>query len=483
MEWREWKEKHPFLQYFEDFSRIPHCSFHEEAVSDWLADKAKGWGYEVMQDQKKNLYIRKPASPGYESRPAIILQGHMDMVCEKNEATCHDFLTQGIEMDVKDDWLYAKETTLGGDNGIAVAYMLAILADRDLKHPMIECMITTEEETGMGGASVVQGDWFTGKALINLDSEEEGYALVSCAGGLRSQLVLPTQTQTHTEGWQAYRLDIKGLKGGHSGAEIHHGRGNANQILGRVLGLVSDKFSISAAAVSGGSKMNAIPREARAIIQFDPEIKDQISSFLDYVEALINQEMDGKDQLVLALTEAKDVKEAWTADTLNRVIAGLTLCPNGVQTMSVKIPGLVESSTNLGVVETKDGKVFINNAIRSSVGSLKHEIAGRIESLAQVLGGDHIKGNDYPAWEYREDSPVREKLIKTYKEMTGQDLKVTAIHAGLECGILARAIPDLDMISIGPDMKDVHTPDETMNLASAVRTYEFLIQVLAHYND
>jgi dipeptidase D len=483
MNWIEWKEQNQFLQIFEEFSKIPHCSHNETAVSDWIAESARGWGLEVKQDQKKNLYIRKPASLGYESRPAIILQGHMDMVCEKNASTCHDFLVDGIEMIVEDDWLHAKETTLGADNGVAVAYMLAILHDKHAEHPTLECMITTEEETGMGGASVIDGSWFTAKAMINLDSEEEGYALVSCAGGLRSEFVLPVEKETPGEAWKGYRLGVTGLNGGHSGAEIHHGRGNANQILGRVVGELSGKFDFGVSSIAGGGKVNAIPREANAILQLDPEAFDQISSHLGYLEAVINQELHGKDQLILKMEPIEDNGLIWTKDTLNRIVSGLTLCPNGVQTMSVKIPGLVESSTNLGVVATTEDAVVFKNGIRSSVGSLKREIANRMDRLAIALGGEHQMGNDYPAWEYREDSPLRDLLMTVYEKQAEKPLKVTAIHAGLECGILARAISDLDMISIGPDMKDIHTPEEALNLPSAVRTYKFLLEVLKNYND
>ncbi len=483
MKWSEWKAEHPFLAVFEAFSKIPHCSHHEAQVSDWIAEQARSWGLEVKQDPKKNLYIRKPASKGYEGRPSIILQGHMDMVCEKNAATCHDFLAEGIQMDVDGDWLRAKDTTLGGDNGIAVAYMLAILQDQELEHPMLECLITTEEETGMGGASVVEGDWFTAKAMINLDSEEEGYALVSCAGGMRSQFEIPVTRQAAEEGWKGYLLEVKGLKGGHSGAEIHHGRGNANQILGRVLGELTSKYTMGLSAVSGGNKMNAIPREAEAEIALNPENFEGVQSYLGYLEAMINQELRGRDQLQLVLSPAKTLEGIWSREASDRVIAALLLCPNGVQSMSVSLPGLVESSTNLGVVSTKEDAVVFESAIRSSVGSLKREIANRIDRLAVALGGKHRISSEYPAWEYREDSPLRDLLVEVYRKMTDKELQVTAIHAGLECGILARAIPDLDMISIGPDMKDVHTPDEALNLPSAVRTYEFLREVLRNYND
>lgn len=483
MKWSEWKAEHPFLAVFEEFSKIPHCSHHEAQVSDWIAEQARSWGLEVKQDPKKNLYIRKPASKGYEGRPSVILQGHMDMVCEKNAATCHNFLTEGIQMETDGDWLRAMDTTLGGDNGIAVAYMLAILQDQELEHPMLECLITTEEETGMGGASVVEGDWFTAKAMINLDSEEEGYALVSCAGGMRSQFEIPVAHQAAEDGWKSYLLEVKGLKGGHSGAEIHHGRGNANQILGRVLGELTGKYKMGMSTVSGGNKMNAIPRESEAKVALNPEDLEGVQSYLGYLEAMINQELRGRDQLHLVLSPAQEQAEIWNQEATDRVISALILCPNGVQTMSVSLPGLVESSTNLGVVSTREDAVVFESAIRSSVGSLKREIANRIDRLAVSLGGKHRISSEYPAWEYREDSPLRDLLVEVYKKMTGKELQVTAIHAGLECGILARAIPDLDMISIGPDMKDVHTPDEALNLPSAVRTYAFLCGVLKEYDD
>lgn len=483
MNWSEWKEQNQFLRIFEEFSKIPHCSHNETAVSNWLAELARGWGLEVMQDQKMNLYIRKPASPGYESRPPIILQGHMDMVCEKNTTTCHDFIQEGIEMIVDGDWLHAKETTLGADNGIAVAYMLAILQDKDAKHPTLECMITTEEETGMGGASAIDGTWFTAKAMINLDSEEEGYALVSCAGGMRSQFEIPFKREPAGLKSKGFRLEVKGLKGGHSGAEIHHGRGNANQILGRVLGALTEKFTFGVSAVSGGNKMNAIPREAQAILMVEPDALESISSHLHFLEAVINQEMRGKDQLELQLHSMEEMVSVWDRESTERIISALVLCPNGVQTMSVNIAGLVESSTNLGVVSTNEDTVLFESAIRSSMGSLKREIADRVARLAVSLGGEHRIGSEYPAWEYREDSPLRDLLVESYRKQTQKELQVTAIHAGLECGLLGRTMSDLDMISIGPDMKDVHTPEEALNLPSAVRTYKFLLNVLKNYND
>lgn len=466
--------------YFEDITRIPRGSGNEKAISDYLVSFAKKHNLEVIQDEALNVIIKKSGSKGYEKAPTVILQGHMDMVCEKNKEVEHNFEKDPLNIRIEGDFIKAAGTTLGADNGIAVAYCLAILSSKDISHPPLEVLITTEEETGMGGASSIKKENLSGKILINIDSEEEGELLSSCAGGVRNRVKLKIEKEEAKEGFMPLKLIIKGLKGGHSGMEIDKGRGNANKLIGRVLNDLNSNLDIYIAEINGGAKMNAIPREAEATILAKEKDKVALEELVAKWKETLKNELKNSDSEVIVQIEKleKKVEKTFTKDLGCRIIELLMLIPNGVQTMSMDIKGLVQSSTNLGVVTTDHNKVTFESAIRSSVKSLKYDIVKRVETVAKLTGAEMTLESEYPEWEYRADSYIRDVFVKVYKDMYNKEPKITAIHAGLECGILKDILGDLDMISFGPNMYDVHTPEERLSISSTERTFQYLLNVL-----
>ncbi len=466
--------------YFEDITRIPRGSGNEKAISDYLVSFAKKHNLEVIQDEALNVIIKKSGSKGYENAPTVILQGHMDMVCEKNKEVEHNFEKDPLNIRIEGDFIKAAGTTLGADNGIAVAYCLAILSSKDISHPPLEVLITTEEETGMGGASSIKKENLSGKILINIDSEEEGELLSSCAGGVRNRVKLKIEKEEVKEGFMPLKLIIKGLKGGHSGMEIDKGRGNANKLIGRVLNDLNSNLDIYITEINGGAKMNAIPREAEAIILAKEKDKVALEALVAKWKETLKNELKNSDSEVIVQIEKleKKVEKTFTKDLGGRIIELLMLIPNGVQTMSMDIKGLVQSSTNLGVVTTDHNKVTFESAIRSSVKSLKYDIVKRVETVAKLTGAEMTLESEYPEWEYRADSYIRDVFVKVYKDMYNKEPKITAIHAGLECGILKDILGDLDMISFGPNMYDVHTPEERLSISSTERTFQYLLNVL-----
>lgn len=468
------------FKYFEEISRIPRGSGNERAISDYLVSFAKEHNLQVIQDEALNIIIKKDATKGYENAPVVILQGHMDMVCEKNNGTEHDFEKDPIKLRIEDDYIKATGTTLGADNGIAVAYCLSILASKDIEHPPIEVLVTTEEETGMGGASSVKAENLSGKILINIDSEEEGELLSSCAGGVRNKVSIKLELEEKKQGFIPYKLIIKGLKGGHSGMDIDKGRENSNKLIGRILNDINSQMELYIAEINGGAKMNAIPREAEVVIFIQEENQGALHSIMKKWQKTLESELRTSDPGITVGLGELDVKidKGFSKELTDKVIAILMLIPQGIQTMSMDIKGLVQSSTNLGVVTTEENEITFESAIRSSVKSLKDRIVREIESICKVVGATMSLESDYPAWEYRENSYIREVFKSVYKDMYGSEPKVTAIHAGLECGILKDILGDIDMISFGPNMYDVHTPEEKLSISSTERTYEYLLQVL-----
>lgn len=467
------------FKYFEEISKIPRGSGNEKGISDYLVNFAKGLDLEVIQDEALNIIIRKPGTPGYENSPYVILQGHMDMVNEKNSSTVHDFDKDPLKLRVVDDMLYATGTTLGADNGIAIAMAMAILSSKDIPHPPLEVLITTEEETGMGGAMKLDMSKLKGRMLINIDSEEEGRLLVSCAGGVRVHMSLPVKREEVKQGFKACTLYIKGLKGGHSGSEINKGRGNSIKILGRVLNSLFSDFDIQLSSVNGGSKMNAIPREAEAVVLFNPSqvsrVKENISC---WNETLRNELHTSDPGIVLSLEECHIPKDALDKESCRMAIASLMLMPCGIKTMSMDIKGLVESSNNLGVLVTKDESIIYECAIRSSVRSLKYAILEEIKQLAALTGSTIETTGDYPEWQYNPISPIRDTFVRVYERLYNKEPDVYALHAGVECGLFKEKLPDLDMISFGVNLYDVHTPDEHLSISSTERGYEYLCEVL-----
>ncbi|HSH36666.1 aminoacyl-histidine dipeptidase [Schnuerera sp.] len=468
--------------YFEEISKIPRCSFHEEKISNFLKEFGETQGLETIQDKALNIIIKKPGTSGYENSPTVVLQGHMDMVCEKEEATIHDFSKDPLKLKVEGDFVMAEGTTLGGDNGIAVAMALALLESKDIPHPPLEVIITTNEESGMDGAKALDPKYIDGRMLINIDSEVEGTILVSCAGGERNMLTLPIEWESikTLDDKLIYSIKTVGLQGGHSGMEIHKERGNAIKIITRILAFVKDECKFHLAHIEGGSKTNAIPRNGKAIIVLDRENEGIFSQAIEALEEQIQEELEISDpdfKLEVEKVE-QQVDRVFTEDSFNNIIAALTLIPTGVQSMSKDMEGLVESSNNLGIVKTLDEKITIESAIRSSKETLKKNIGKQIKTVSDIVKGQWESYGSYPAWEYNKDSQIRDIFKRIYKNKYGENIKVEAIHAGLECGIFAEKFHDMDMISFGPNMYGVHTPEEKLSIESTNKSYDLLLDVL-----
>ena len=461
--------------YFEQLCAIPHGSGNTKPISDFLVSFAKEKGLRYIQDEANNVILFGDATPGYEDHAPVILQGHMDMVCEKDADCPIDMDTQGLDVTHDGQYVFAKGTTLGGDNGIAVAYAMAILADPAIPHPPLEVIITVDEEIGMLGADVIDLSMLKGRTLLNLDSEEEGIFTVACAGGATATLTLPTPK--HPVYGPCIRLTVDGLQGGHSGVEIHKNRANANKVMGMLLDRVRKLMPFCLTSLSGGAKDNAIPRSCQAtlvMLGMDPapineimaQLQEEIRSTYDEPNAVIS----GDNIEALG-------GNALSAEQTDQVIGLLCGAPNGVQAMSQDIEGLVQTSLNLGIATLTD-ELKLTFSVRSSVGAEKAQLLERLQKLAAMYGADYSQMGDYPAWEYRKDSPLRDLMVEVYKEMTGETAQVIAIHAGLECGLLGEKLPGLDCVSIGPEMHDIHTSREKLGIASVERTWKFVLEIL-----
>lgn len=467
--------------HFEQISKIPRESGNEKAISDYLLDFGKSLGLECIQDAALNIIIKKAASIGYENAPAVIIQGHMDMVCEKNSDKEHDFEKDPINLVVKGDYIYADRTTLGADDGIAVAYAMTLLEDNTIEHPAIEVLLTTDEEAGMSGAMALQPHYINGKIVLNLDSEEEGKLLVSCAGGIRTKSILPIEWIDKKNDTIAYNIVIRGLKGGHSGMEIHLGRGNSNKLMGRLLKNIDKELDFNLVSLNGGSKNNAIPRESSSIITISQKDERKLLDIKRRVCEELKNEFSKKDpNLRVHLLEVEEsVDRVFSDDSTKKAVNLLYMYPNGVNTVSSDIQGLTESSTNLGVVTTLENSIEYDSTARSSVSSLKDEIVTRSKCITEILGGKLVTESSYPEWPYKTDSKIREVCKDVYERMYEKTPEIVAIHAGVECGLFKEKLGnDVDMISFGPDIIDIHTPNEHISISSVERCYEYLLEVL-----
>ncbi|MBE5882927.1 MAG: aminoacyl-histidine dipeptidase [Lachnospiraceae bacterium] len=475
-------EPQSVFYYFEEITKIPHGSGNVDRISDYLVEFARERNLFYIQDEIKNVIIVKEATPGYEEEPPVILQGHMDMVAVKKPDCDIDMSTQGLRVAVDGDKIYAEGTSLGGDDGIAVAYALAILDADDLKHPRLEVVITVDEEIGMDGAREIDLSMLQGKRLLNLDSEEEGIFLTSCAGGARVECVL-LLTEEQMQG-TTYELTIGGLLGGHSGAEIHKERGNSNCLFGRVLWTMAEEIPVHLVSVKGGLADNAIPRETKAVVlleaQTEADCMTKLQAVVQQLADDIKEELATKDpDFYMKLKECgKGDFSCVTRQDTKRAAAFLQTVPNGVQAMSADMPGLVETSLNLGILEGDNEVLRAEFALRSSIESAKYDLLEKLKALTALVGGSMEVSGEYPGWKYRVDSPLREKMIALYEKMYGEAPKVEAIHAGLECGLLGSKIEDLDCVSFGPNMSDIHTTEETLSIASTARVWEYLIKLL-----
>ena len=469
--------------YFEEICKIPHGSGNTKQISDYLVDFAKEHGFDYVQDEMNNVVIYKPASKGYENAPTVILQGHMDMVCEKRPGVEHDFEKDGLNLSVRDGYISANGTTLGGDDGIAVAYALALLDSTDLPHPALEVLITVDEEIGLLGAVGLDCSVLKGKRMINMDSEAEGSLWISCAGGLSAVSSIPVQ-RIEAEGT---RLQVKicGLMGGHSGSEIDKKRANANVLMARFLYGLKNEADYEIISLEGGQKDNAITREAVAELLIDGAQAEAVKAYADKVQAGLREEYEGSDSgITIQITEG-DVEQAMILHPTSRekVLFYLMEVPFGIQKMSGSIEGLVETSTNIGIVKLYEDEFFASSGVRSSVEAARDALSDKIQYLTEFLGGEYTIQGAYPAWEYRKESPLRDRMVSVYEEMYGQKPAVVAIHAGLECGLFYKKIEGLDCVSLGPDMKDIHTSEEVLDIASTERVWNYLVKVLEQLKD
>ena len=460
---------------FEKLCAIPHGSRNTKAISDYLVAFAREQGIRCIQDNLNNVILFGEGTCGMENHAPVILQGHMDMVCEKDPGCSLDMAAEGLDVTHDDTCVYAKGTTLGGDDGIAVAYAMALLMDKTIPHPPLEVIITVDEEIGMLGAAGIDLSMLRGRRMINLDSEEEGIFTVSCAGGATAVLSLPNNR--HAVYGPCIRLAVDGLQGGHSGAEIHKNRANANKVMGEFLGRIQKLMPLCLTSFSGGSKDNAIPRSCQATAVAMGIHLERINEVAAALQAEIREKYDEPDATVQAFdVDALGGNGLSTEDTA-KVVALLCAAPNGVQAYSADIPGLVQTSLNLGIA--KLGERFTATfSVRSSVNQEKQALLDKLRDLVGFYGGSYSQMGEYPAWEYRKDSDLRDTMVRIYRQMFGKEPEVLAIHAGLECGLLGQKIPGLDCVSIGPQMHDIHTSREKLEIASTERTWRFLMEVL-----
>lgn len=473
-------EPYNVFKYFEEISQIPRGSGNEKAISNYLVNFAKERNLEVIQDNVYNVIIKKPATTGYEDFDGIIIQGHMDMVNEKNSDIIHDFLNDPIKLIVDGDIIKADGTTLGADNGIAVAMGLALLDSNEYKHPKICLVITTEEETGMDGAFALDGNLIKDyKYFLNIDSDKEGVFIVSCAGGVRQVIELPTNYIDIPANYNSYAIKIRGLNGGHSGIEIAKQLANSNILMGRILHKIFDNFNISLSTISGGLKDNAIPREADAIINVDINHVNDVKILVQELEKEIKREFRANEpNLAINMEEVIKEEKAFTHEVSKKIITAIMLIPNGVQAMSLDIQGLVQTSNNLGVIVTERDKVVLTSASRSSVLSSKYFLQDQIKLLAELIGAKYLQYGNYPGWSYEPKSKLRDTCVNIYSSLYNTKAEVEAIHAGLECGLFSEKVPGLDIISFGPNITAQHTPDEKLSISSTQRVWNFLINVL-----
>ena len=461
--------------YFEQLCAIPHGSGNTKLISDYLVDFAKEQNLRYIQDAANNVILFGNATPGYEDHAPVILQGHMDMVCVKDEDCLINLDTDGLDIGHDGQYVFAKGTTLGGDNGIAVAYALAILADRSIPHPPLEVIITVDEEIGMLGADVIDLSMLKGRTLLNMDSEEEGIFTVACAGGATATIALPTPR--HPVYGPCIKLSVEGLQGGHSGVEIHKNLANANKVMGELLSRVREVMPLCLTSLSGGEKDNAIPRSCHitaVMLGMNPE---QINDITEQLQKEIREKYDEPDAVIVGENVDALGGNALSTELTDKVIALLCGAPNGVQKMSSDIDGLVQTSLNLGIANMSE-ELELSFCVRSSVNAEKLELLERLEKLAKMHDAVYSQMGDYPAWEYKAQSHLRDTMVQVYDEMYGKQAQIVAIHAGLECGLLSEKLPGLDCVSVGPEMHDIHTSRERLGIASVKRTWEFILEVL-----
>ncbi|MEE1086766.1 MAG: aminoacyl-histidine dipeptidase [Schaedlerella sp.] len=471
------------LGYFEKICSIPHGSGNTDTLADYFLDFAKENGLDAKKDNVGNIIIYKDATVGYEDHETVILQGHMDMVCDKIAECTLDMEQDGLELETDGKFVWAKGTTLGGDDGIALAYILAVLASKELSHPKIEALFTTDEETDMGGASGLETEYLNGRKLINIDSEEEGVLTVSCAGGVGVFCEMPVRfisTDNMNTRQSSFRISVEDLLGGHSGGEIHKPRQNAILLLAVMLNAIKAECDFTIAHFQGGVKDNAIPKSAEVIVCVDEENEEIFEELaIACAEGITMELEDTEPELSMVIEGILPVLSCMDKESTQKVLGFLTEVPNGVATMSQNIDGLVQTSSNLGIARTENENFSTTFLIRSSVTDEKEIMKNIIQTCSEKYGGKTEFDAEYPAWEYAEDSPLREKMTEVYEKMYEKQPIIEAVHAGLECGFFAEKIPGIDMVSFGPNLFDVHTPAERLEVVSVERCWEYLVKLLS----
>ncbi len=471
--------EHEILNWFEKVSAIPRCSGNEAAISQWLMNWAKENHFEVKTDKTQNLLLKVPASPGYENAPIVVIQGHLDMVCEKTPDSNHDFTKDPINLIYDDEWLTADKTSLGADNGIAIAMAMALVMDKEVSHPPLELLFTVNEEIGLVGAAGLEAGFFEGKILLNLDSEEEGHFTIGCAGGLNTHLSVPIQWAEVPSHFQLMKINTGGMTGGHSGVDIHIERANAIKVLTQTLFFVKQQVDIQLVKIHGGTAHNAIPRDAEAFVFVPYNQIETVKTLVQEVETILRYEYKNTDSGLFIKVDASSehFDQVTTSENTQKLIDFLMGLPHGVAAMSTL--GLVETSNNLAQVRVENGHLVVLTSQRSSVESRLEALTHQIEAVARLAGGKVYNGNRYPAWQPNMDSPLLLKSCEIYERLfEAQKPVVKVIHAGLECGIIGNKVPGIDMLSFGPTIKSPHSPDEKIHLASVGRVGAFLVALL-----
>ena len=470
------------FRYFEEICQVPRPSKKEEKIIAYLQHFGKQHGLETLTDEAGNILMKKPATPGMENRKTVALQAHTDMVCEKNNDVQHDFLNDPIQTLVEGEWMKAKGTTLGADNGIGIAAALAVLTDETLEHGPLECLFTVDEETGLTGAFALQEGFLHADILLNLDSEDEGELFIGCAGGVDSVGEFTYQEVEVPQGYFYVKVQVKGLKGGHSGGDIHLGRANANKLLARFLNRVRKTHDLYLCEIDGGNLRNAIAREAHALIAIPEADKHALRTELNLFAAEVEAEYATSDPNIEFILESEPASgKAIDPDTTRRLLQTLQALPHGVMAMSQDIPGLVETSTNLASVKMKPGNTIrIETSQRSSIASAKEDIAATVRTVFELAGAAVSHSEGYPGWKPNTHSEILEIATASYRRLFDTEAKIKAIHAGLECGLFLDKYPTLDMISFGPTLQGVHSPDERMHIPSVERFWLHLTDILKH---
>lgn len=461
--------------YFEEICAIPHGSRNTKMISDYLVEFAKKHDLKYVQDEVNNILLFADGTCGLEDHDPVILQGHIDMVCEKDSDSPLDMAIDGLDIAHDGANVFAKGTTLGGDDGIAVAYALALLEDKSIPHPPLEIILTVDEEIGMLGADVIDLSGLKGRTLINLDSEDEGVFTVSCAGGARASISLPVNRRAVYG--PCVRLTVDGLQGGHSGAEIHKNRANANKVMGEFMSRIQKLMPLCLTSLAGGSKDNAIPRSCQATMVAMGIHLERINDIAKQLQNEIREQYDEPDVSIQAFDVDALGGNSLSTESTAQVISLLCAAPNGVQAWSKDIEGLVQTSLNMGIIKLGE-RFTVTFSVRSNVNSEKAELLDQLKRLSDFYDGAYGQTGEYPAWEYKKESKLRDTMVKAYQEMFGKDPQIMAIHAGLECGVLGEKLPGLDCVSIGPQMHNIHTSRETLEIASTERTWKFLLAVL-----